>query len=136
MSNQYVPAGSYQLTSRDVQITINASCEQTGGNLVQSPPLTFTLAEAASIGDIANMEGTLTRQPGNEGTPNPTNNYGQFVPAGSYQRTSSNITITINASCEQTGGNWVESPPLTFTAEAGKSLRDISNREGTLQLHQ
>lgn len=40
-------------------ITLNAECEQTGGNVVQSPSLTFLATDAANISDIENREGVL-----------------------------------------------------------------------------
>jgi len=132
--NQYVPAGSYQRTSQQITITLNALCEQTGGNWVQSAPLTFTADEANSFNDIANIEGTLTISPGNGSTPNPSGQQNAYTPAGSYQRTSQQITITLNALCEQTGGNWVQSAPLTFTATDANSFNDIANIEGTLTI--
>ena len=132
-SNQYVPKGSYLITSRDVTITINAECEQTGGNWVQSIPLTFTQAEAEKIRDIANIEGKLTLYTSESPKPNPTSNLGPYVPSGSYQLTSRDVTITINAECEQTGGNWVQSNPLNYTSQEASSFRDIANIEGELK---
>ena len=131
---QYVPAGSYQNSSTEISITLNAKCEQTGGNVVVSTPLTFLATDAATIGDIENREGVLRVIPGNSSTPNTANKYGQYVPAGSYQNSSSDISITLNAKCEQTGGNVVTSPSLTFLATDAATISDIENREGTLQV--
>jgi len=65
---------------------------------------------------------------------NPTNLHGQYVPAGSYQNSSSAISITINAQCEQTGGNVVASPALIFAVTDAAAISDIENREGTLKI--
>lgn len=127
---QYVPAGSYQLTSSNITVTISAQCEQTGGAMVPST-LNYTASEAANIGDIPNLEGVLTLSLGDGKQPNPTNNFGEYVPAGSYQLTSSDITITISAQCQQTGGNWVASK-VSFTTGQAANIRDIANIEGTL----
>jgi hypothetical protein len=79
------------------------------------------------------VDGVLVGQPGKGSTPNPNNALGPYVPAGSYQLTSKNISITINASCEQTGGEWVPSR-LTYTAEEAQGSTGIWNNEGVLKL--
>jgi Beta-1,3-glucanase len=130
--NQYIPAGSYQLTSTDITVTINATCQTETGLRIQSPALAYTSEAANSIGDITNVNGTLIIGQGNGSTPNPTNLLGQYVPAGSYQLTSTNITVTINASCETEAGTWVQSPPLVYTSQEAANFKDIININGTL----
>ncbi len=56
----FVPQSSYLESSTNVEITINALCYQENGSLVQSPPFTYTTAQAGSFSDIANMNGILT----------------------------------------------------------------------------
>jgi hypothetical protein len=131
-SNQYIPKGSYLITSRSVSVTINASCRQSNGNVVPSS-LSFSQEEASKIRDIANIEGKLTVFTSDSPEPNPTTNLGPYVPAGSYQLSSDNVTVIIDAVCEQTGGNWVQSQPLEFTSELASNFRDIANIEGTLK---
>lgn len=132
-ANQYIPEGSYLLTSQNVEVTINAECQQTGGNWIQSSPLSFSQAEAAKIRDIANIEGKLTVFKSDSPEPNPTNQLGPYVSAGSYQLTSRNITVTLNARCEQTGGNWIQSDPLKYSSQEAGDFKDIANIEGQLK---
>jgi len=129
-TNVFVPAGSYLLTSSDISVTISASCAQSNGNLVNST-VTFNMDEANSLYDISNLEGqlTLTSAAYNAGAPQ---DYNQYVPAGSYQLSSNNITITLNATCQDGGGSWVQSNPLVFTAESALQIEDISNNNGHL----
>ncbi|MFT6867068.1 MAG: hypothetical protein ACJA08_001907 [Cyclobacteriaceae bacterium] len=58
----------------------------------------------------------------------------QYMAVGSYQSASRNVINTINALCEETGGKWVQSTPLTYSVSDAQSLKDILNREGNLQL--
>ncbi len=131
---QYVPAGSYQNSSSSISVTINAQCTRFDGGVIPST-LTYTTDVAVVIDDIANSNGKLVMPAGKDPSqPNPTNKFGQYVPAGSYQNSSSDISIILNAECEQTGGNRVQSPPLTFLATDAVNISDIENREGTLQI--
>ncbi len=131
---QYVPAGSYQNSSANISVTINAQCTRFDGGGIPAT-LTYTTEVAVVIDDIANANGKLVMPAGKDPSqPNPTNKFGQYVPAGSYQNSSADISITLNAECEQTGGNVVPSPPLTFLATDAASISDIENREGVLQI--
>ncbi len=131
---QYVPAGSYQNSSSNISVTINAQCKRFDGGVIPST-LTFTTDVAVVIDDIENRDGKLLMLAGKDPSqPNPTNLFGQYVPAGSYQNSSSDISITLNAACEQTGGNVVQSPALTFLATDVTTISDIENREGTLKI--
>lgn len=129
---QYVPSGSYQLTSSNITITISANCEQTGGAMVPST-ISYPATQAANMVDISNQEGVLTIAGGNGNQPNPTNNLGEYVPAGSYQLTSDNISVTISAQCEQTGGAMVPST-ITYTTNQVANISDIANIEGVLTI--
>ena len=130
---QYVPAGSYQNSSSNITVTINAQCTQLDENVAPST-LTYSTEVAVVIDDIENKNGKLVMPAGKDPSEqNPTNLFGQYVPAGSYQNSSSAISITLNADCEQTGGNVVQSA-LTFSASEAASISDIENREGTLQI--
>lgn len=131
-SNQYIPKGSYLITSRNISITITANCRQSNGNIIPSN-LSFSQEEALKIRDIANIEGKLTIFSSDSPEPNPTTNLGPYVPAGSYQLTSENVTITLSATCEQTGGNWIQSQPLKYTSNEASNFRDIANIEGNLK---
>lgn len=134
MNNQYIPAGSYLLTSSDVTVTINAECQQINGEWVQAEPLSFVQDASGEIEDIANMNGILMIIGSDNPAPNPTDKYGPRVPAGSYQLTSRNIKVTLNGECEQIDGDWVASPALTYTTTQAQGARDIANMDGTLTL--
>lgn len=129
-TNIFVPAGSYLLTSSDISVTISASCEQSSGDWVDST-LPFNANEANTLADISNLEGLLTLATGAYNA-DATQEFNQYVPAGSYQLTSKNITITLNATCQDAAGSWAASNPLVFTAESALQFEDISNNNGQL----
>ncbi len=130
--NQFTPGGSYQLTSRDITVTINAECQARNGSWQKSAPLTYTADQAQKFPDISNNNGTLEPiivQPA--GTI--VSKYGIAVPAGSYQITSRNIEVTVNAVCQKRDGSWQQSAPFTFTTdESGKYPEGIVNNNGEL----
>ncbi|OCX52147.1 hypothetical protein BEL04_11685 [Mucilaginibacter sp. PPCGB 2223] len=132
--NQYLPAGSYQLTSSNISVTINAQIEQ-NGSLVNCTPLTYTAQQTNTIGDIAISNGALSIIPGNGSAPNADNQLGIYVPAGSYQVSGQNITITLNAECETASGDLVQSAPLIYPAVNGAIVTDISNNNGSLDFN-
>lgn len=133
-SNQYVPAGSYQLTSQDIEVSINAKCVAVNGAENPNAAVTFPATEAAHIGDIINNDGNLIVGGGDGSTPNPTNQFGEFVPAGSYQLSSSGIEVTVQAKCRKVDGSWVQSEPVRYLATDAAQLNDISNQDGVLTL--
>ena len=63
------------------------------------------------------------------------NKYSSYVPAGTYQITSKDISITVNALCEAVDGSWVQSLPLTYTPQDAQTCTDLSNNNGQLQLN-
>src|SRR5689334_8704567 len=130
MNSPYVPAGSYQTSAIDIHITLNAMCQESSGAWVKSPPLSYSAHDVANIVDIHNLEGTLgLTHDGNR--PNPTS-LSKYVPAGSYQASSKDIQVTINAMCQQSSGPWMQSPPLSFSASEAADIVDIQNADGTL----
>jgi len=129
IKNQYVPGGSYLLTFSDISISINANCKNAQGGYVSSR-ITYNIEEALSIGDIINNEGTLAITMGVHS--NTINKYNEFVPVGSYQLSSKDITVTLNAKCQDAAGNWVNSNPITFYAIDAFQIKDISNKNGQL----
>lgn len=133
-AKEYVPAGSYQRTSQNINVTITALCQKTDGSWVQSPPLSYSANQAGTITDLANMNGVLTLFTDNPANHNVSDNLGPFVPAGSYQRTSQQVSVTLNAVCQKIDGQWVPSQPLNYTAEQAANANDIANRDGNLRL--
>ncbi|MFZ4703171.1 MAG: jacalin-like lectin, partial [Candidatus Methylumidiphilus sp.] len=129
---QYIPAGSYQGSSSEITIQIKAQCTPISGSPAASS-LTYTTAQAVSIGDIGNINGVLTIATGNSAIKNSTNQFGQYVPAGSYQGSSSGITVTISANCLNVQGNSVASS-LTYTTAQAANIQDISNNNGVLTI--
>ncbi len=83
-----------------------------------------------NIADIANENGMLTLVTGNGSLSNASN---QFIPAGSYQNSASDILITISADCKKLAGNIVPSE-TKYSASQAATLTDIENNNGSLQL--
>ena len=133
-SNQYVPAGSYLLTSKDVEISINAIATRVDGSHNPNAAVTYPVSEAPNIGDIINENGNLVVGGGDGNKANSTNQFGEFVPAGSYQLTSTGLHVTIQAMCQKIDGTWMRSVPVRFTTEDAAQLADISNIDGQLTL--
>ncbi|MCC2603775.1 hypothetical protein [Planctobacterium marinum] len=133
-SNQYLPHGSYLLTAKDVEVSINAISTRVDGSHNPNAAVTYPATEARHIGDIINENGNLVVGGGNGSRPNPTNQFGVFVPAGSYQLTSIGIHVTIQALCKKIDGSWVRSVPVRYTAKDAAQLADISNIDGQLTL--
>jgi len=131
---QYIPAGSYQLSSREVKISINANSERGNGTVNDNAAVTYDAESAQQIGDIINNIGNLIVGGGDGSKPNPTNNFGQYVPAGSYQLSSDNIIVTIQAQCQKIDGSWVQSEPVRYSTSEAAKLNDISNQDGVLTL--
>lgn len=130
--NQFTPGGSYQITSRQISVTINAECQRRDGSWQQSAPLHYTADEALKFPDISNDNGNLVPfvvQP-----PGPIESkYGIAVPAGSYQVTSRNIVVTLEAECQKRDGSWQQSKPLTYgTDESLKYPEGVVNNNGQL----
>ena len=127
----FIPAGTYQQSSNDVQVTLSANCYCADGGFSQSS-LTFTQMQLQGICDISNDNGTLTLVQG-EGFTNPVNTGSPFVPAGSYQNSASNIEITIQALCRNDTGIYVPSSIL-YSLSDTSGITSIANTNGMLCL--
>lgn len=147
---QYVPLGNYlqscwtmttppkpvaqspRNSNWDVTVTIQAQCNPEYGSAISSS-LTYNLTQAISIGDISNENGTLTIVQGNSYYLNPTNKYGPYIPAGSYQNSCSAITITLSAYCLDYQGVYTQST-LSYTAQNASTISQITNNNGVLTI--
>jgi hypothetical protein len=129
---QYIPAGIYQNTSSAITIEIQAQCISASGGQAASS-LTYTTAQAVSIGDIGNSNGVLTIATGNSAIKNGINKFGPYVPAGSYQNSSSGITVTISATCLNAVGTAAPSS-LTYTTAQAATISNIENNNGVLTI--
>lgn len=128
--SQYVPNGSYLQSSSDITVTIQAQCRSQSGAL-QASSLQYTSSQAFDIGDISNNDGVLTLVSGNANILNASNGLGAYVPAGSYQGSSSNITVTVMADCLN-GQNQSVPSSLTYTSTEAASFSNIVNTNGAL----
>ncbi|PRP70995.1 hypothetical protein BUE93_08535 [Chromobacterium amazonense] len=130
----FIPAGSYNLSSQDISVKLEARCFSAAGVPVTTS-ITYTAGQAVQLCDISNQNGELTLAPAASGaTPSmPTPSGNPFIPAGSYILTGQPVSITINASCRNVAGQLVKSS-VTFDATQAASLLDISNQNGQLIL--
>jgi hypothetical protein len=126
----FIPAGSFQesLSSNTViQVTLKATCKtESGGS--NSSTLTFNSGGLSDINDISNNNGVLTL---GSGSGSPVNTENPFVPAGSYQNSSSDIQITLAATCRNEKGDATNSS-ITFSEQDAKKFSDIENNNGYL----
>jgi hypothetical protein len=127
---QYVPPGTYQQSSSEITVTLQAQCKNSAGTEVSST-LTYTASQAMTIGDISNDNGNLTIVTGNGNLFNSANNLGIYVPSGSYQNSSSSVSVTLSAHC--LNGNQQSVPAsLTYTSTEAASFANIANTNGAL----
>ena len=129
-SNQYIPAGSYQITCSNIRISLSAECVLPNGRVVPSE-LNFTQKDTKTIGDIANLNGVLTIVPGNGSYPNSEHKLGPFFPAGTYQSSTGDVKITLSADCLQNGGGSIQS---WLNYDTSTNIKDIYNDNGTLKI--
>lgn len=127
----FIPAGSYQesLSANTViTVTLTATCKNESGGSNQST-LTFNSGALSGIDDISNNNGTLTLE---SGSGSPINTENPYVPAGSYQNSSSDIQITLSANCRNEKGDGVTSS-ITYTEADAKKFSGIENNNGYLE---
>ncbi len=126
----FIPAGSYQesLSANTViTVTLTATCKNESGGSNQST-LTFNSGALSGINDISNDNGTLTLE---SGSGSPINTENPYVPAGSYQNSSSDIQITLSANCRNEKGDGVTSS-ITYSEADAKKFSGIENNNGYL----
>ncbi len=126
----FIPAGSYQesLSSNTIQVTLAATCQNETGGSTQST-LTYNSSNLSGYADISNNNGNLTLV---LGSGSPINTENPYVPAGSYQNSSSDIQITLTATCRNEKGDGVTSS-ITYSEQDAKKFSDIENNNGNLE---
>jgi hypothetical protein len=93
--------------------------------------LTYDQSKLSGIDDISNQNGVLTLVSGTNTPINEDNNV--FIPAGSYQASSSHINIQLSASCNDEAGKPINAT-IAFTSLMAERLSDITNDNGALEL--
>lgn len=111
-----------------IDVTLAATCKNEGGQSVQST-LKFNSGGLSGIADIFNNNGNLTLV---SGSGSPINTENPYVPAGSYQNSSSGIQITLTATCKNESGGAVTSS-ITYSEQDAKKFSDIENNNGDLE---
>jgi hypothetical protein len=126
---EYAPPGTYQRTCSDITATWNvlsATCRTRSGSWNYTTLRNYRDCD----GDIANRNGRLECSYRDDDD-RPDDNYGGWLPMGSYRSSCRNITIergTLMAECRDNFGRW------RYTELAGyRSCRDIVNVNGILQ---
>lgn len=90
--------------------------------------LTYDLNQLEGVNEIANLNGVLPLVSGS-GTPENVGN--EVLPAGSYQNSSSNISVILKASCQKLNVDYVPSG-LTYSVTQAAGLINIMNENGIL----
>lgn len=127
----FIPAGSYQesLSANTViTVTLTATCKNESGGSNQST-LTFNSGALSGIDDISNNNGNLTL---GTGSGSPINTENPYVPAGSYQNSSSDIQIMLTATCRNEQGAGVTSS-IGYSEADAKKFSGIENNNGQLE---
>lgn len=122
----FIPAGSYQDSSNNLQVTLSAICINLAGRPVPAS-LTYNESQAEGSMEIANLNGVLTLVSGS-GDPDNANN--SFLPAGSYPNSSS-ISVVLMASCQKVADTSV-SASLDLDENQAAEMTDIANENGLL----
>jgi len=108
------------------------------GTWVESQALHYTMKNVLDAIDIANVNGLLfvilrdgsSNQPRSQ---NSSQSLGKFIPAGSYQRTSRNVRVSIFGICQLFDGSWeTVQQPLQYSSEQAQQMKDICNIDGQL----
>ena len=129
-TSPFLPGGSYQASSTITSVSLSATCLNSKQQSVQSV-LTYTPAQLQGVCDIANENGVLTLI---QGSSSPVNTGNQFIPAGSYQNSSTNISIQLAANCKTANGSQSLASTVSYTAATAANLTDIENTNGSLEL--
>lgn len=125
----FVPTGSYQKNCKNITITVLCNSLQEDGT--ENPTvLSYSATEVNQIYDIMNGNGTLALFKGTA-NPNPVASLGPFVPGGSYQTTSKNISVIIEAQCLAANNTYQPSILQYSAADVGAYI-DIANVNGVL----
>ena len=132
--NQYVPYGSYILSSKDVLVQIQAECDTGTGQTYNTSTLSYSSAKANEIADISNNWGKLSMTQGNGSLPNAVNKFGKYIPAGSYQNSSRKIRVTVTATCKARDGSYKSPTSITYDTDQASKATDIENINGVLML--
>lgn len=123
----FIPGGSDQESSTDIAVTLSATCINLSGASMNSS-LTYDLNQLEGVNEIANLNGVLPLVSGS-GTPENVGN--EVLPAGSYQNSSSNISVILKASCQKLNVDYVPSG-LTYSVTQAAGLINIMNENGIL----
>jgi hypothetical protein len=130
---EYAPPGSYQRTCSDIEATWNtlaAQCRTRSGSWNYTTLRNYRDCD----GDIANRNGHLTCSGSfndGDGDDERDDNYGGWLPMGSYRSSCRNITIergTLMAECRDRFGRWRYTELADY-----RSCRDIVNANGILR---
>ena len=112
-------------------MTITAECQTPNGAWKPST-LTYTEDQTGNLTDIANTNGVLTLESSGPLQKNGYDGLGKYVPAGSYQQTTRNVSITIQAQCLNDAQKGVASE-ITYTANESVFFQDLQNDNGVLK---
>lgn len=118
--SRFIPTGSYQRSASNMSSNLYGKSQRRDQTWVASG---FNISNLS--GGLVNWDGAL--QPENGPLP-----AAGFVPEGSYQRTTQNISVVLTAYCQKINGSWQWSA-LDIT-HYKPSDGDIANIDGVLKI--
>lgn len=137
IAGHYLPPGSYITTSQNIRLTLSATCQDPKGRQYDQ---TLELTTFDGAVDIINDNGKLhqSKQPIN---PNDLErihdakqrlNCGRYVPDGTYLLSSSNVHVTLSATCQRINPNEWKDSTIDLTPFTAEVL--IENDDGDLHV--
>ncbi|TWB40986.1 EndoS/ChiA family endoglycosidase [Nitrospirillum pindoramense] len=132
----FYPAGSFYLSSKDIQMTLSAELKTKQGTWVSATLDILALSNA----NITNSDGTFVQQ----ATMLEQSQYqsiqqkmtaqglGAFVPVGDYWSSARNVSVTLSAQCRTIAGGYQNSSLGLSTANPANTI--VVNNNGALQL--
>ncbi|GLX91166.1 hypothetical protein Pfra02_37340 [Pseudomonas fragi] len=118
--SKFIPEGSYQRTSRQVNSNLYGKSQRIDQTWVASG---FNISNLA--GGLVNWDGAL--QPEDNASPAT-----GLVPGGSYKKTTKDISVTLTAYCEKIDRSWHWSALDITNYTPGDG--DIANIDGVLKI--
>lgn len=114
----FIPGGSYKQTSQKVKSSLFCEAQKRDQSWISAG---FDLTDANSV-SLSNMDGLLVADSG-------TAEQNNYVPGGSYSRTSRNEQVILSAYCQKRDQSWQWSTLDITSLSKGAT---ISNIDGVL----
>jgi len=118
--SRFIPAGSYQKTASQINSNLYGKARRRDQSWIASG---FNISNLS--GGLVNWDGALQTETDSLPTTG-------FVPNGSYQKTTENISVALTAYCQKRDGSWQWASLDITNYKQGDG--DIANIDGELKI--